>query len=242
MYRSICKKVCSSWLFHVCYLGGIFIIKKYLSITIFLSALGLGILVIINNQNESVDENTQRLNEYIESGGIESEMQNAEFEDFENSNETGIDPGMMAPDFQLPTLEEGRDFTLSDLRGNYVILNMWATWCAPCRDEMPDFVDFYEDYQGDNVEIVAVNMSTTERNMDNVEQFVEDFQIPFYTVLDEAGKVENDYVISVMPNTYIIDPDGRVVFKRLGFINYDMLEEYYLDVKENYESNQASAH
>lgn len=209
-----------------------------------MAAIGIAAFVIIDSRQQSLDDNQQRLDEYIETGGIENEIQNQsdEFEEYEESDEIGTNPGMIATDFNLPSLDGERgDVILSELRGNYVIVNFWATWCAPCRKEMPDFIEFYEEYRDEGVEMVGVNLTATENEMDDVKQFVEDFQIPFYIGLDEEGIVEDTYELYAYPTTLIIDPDGRVAVKRLGEIDYEMLENYFIGVKENYESELASS-
>ncbi|MGJ9382446.1 hypothetical protein CR203_09985 [Salipaludibacillus neizhouensis] len=215
-------------------------LKRYVSIAILVAAVAIGAFVIVDSrQDKALDDNQQRLDEFVETGGIENEIQNQsdEFEEYEESSETGTSTGMIAPDFILPTLDEENDeVSLSDLRGSYVIVNFWATWCAPCRDEMPDFIDFFEKYRDDDVEMIGVNLTDTEKNMSDVEQFVTDFQIPFYVALDEKGIVEDTFELHAYPTTLIIDPNGRIAVKRLGEIDYEMLENYFLDVRESFES------
>nr|WP_246238263.1 TlpA disulfide reductase family protein [Alkalicoccus luteus] len=141
---------------------------------------------------------------------------------------------MQAPDFSLPTLEED-ELSLSDFEGDYVILNIWATWCPPCREEMPDFAAFYEDYQDEGVHVLGLNRTATEPGIDAVRQFADDFSLPFPVVIDEEDVVEDRYNVYVMPTTYIITPDGRVAMNRPGYISYDVLEEQYLTIREQYE-------
>jgi peroxiredoxin len=199
---------------------------------IFVAAIVIGGYVIYEEiKDNNSDKNEQFLNDYLESGGIEREG----VEDLEE-DQTAMQPGTPAKDFTLTKLNSKETITLSDLRGNYVILNMWASWCPPCRDEMPDFIKFYEEYQDENVVIVAVNMTTEERSVDNVQQFVNDFNIPFYILLDEEGEVKESYDIHYLPTTLIIDPDGKVAVRRPGHLNYDMLVDYYEEVKQSDET------
>ncbi|SDN39047.1 TlpA disulfide reductase family protein [Alkalicoccus daliensis] len=211
--------------------------KKIVSILLLVTAIAAGVFVIYQEQQGDTAENSEALNAYMNQQGIErAQPEENEMISFEQIDETGVTPGMMAREFQLPDLHKDEEIALKDLRGNFVIVNMWATWCPPCRDEMPDFVKFYNDYEDDNLEMIGVNMTATERNTEVVSQFVEDFDIPFYTLLDEEGIMENLYDVYVMPSTYIIDPEGRVVMNRPGYISYDILEENYLEIRENYEA------
>lgn len=211
--------------------------KKIISLVLLIAAIGTGAFVIINDQRENASNSSEALDAYMNQDGIEREMPDeSEMISFDTIDQTGVSPGMKARDFQLPALNSEKEVALEEMQGNFVIINMWATWCPPCKEEMPDFVKFYEDYQGENLEMIGINMTATERNKESVNQFVEDFNVPFYTLLDQEGVMEDLYEVYVMPSTYIIDPDGRVAMNRPGYISYEVLEESYLEIKKNYES------
>jgi peroxiredoxin len=112
--------------------------------------------------------------------------------------------GSLAPDFLLATLDGG-EVRLSDLRGRGVILNLWATWCAPCRKEMPQFVEAYDRYHDEGLEIVALNV---QESASIIQPFVDDFGIDFTVALDKRGAVSDDYRIIGLPTTYFIDREG----------------------------------
>jgi peroxiredoxin len=114
--------------------------------------------------------------------------------------------GSLAPDFLLETLDGG-EIRLSDLRGKGVILNLWATWCGPCRKEMPQFVAAYDRYQAEGLEIIAVNV---QEPASIIRPFVEDFGMDFPVALDRRGKVSDEYRIIGLPTTYFIDREGVV--------------------------------
>lgn len=114
--------------------------------------------------------------------------------------------GSLAPDFLLETLE-GDEIRLSDLRGKGVIVNMWATWCPPCRREMPQFVAAYDRYREQGLEIVAVNVQESESV---IRPFVDDFGVDFPVALDRSGDVSEEYRVIGLPTTYFIDREGVV--------------------------------
>jgi peroxiredoxin len=139
------------------------------------------------------------------------------------SGDVGLGIGQIAPDFELTTLE-GEIVKLSDFKGQRVMLNFWATWCPPCRAEMPDMQKFYENK---DVEILAVNLLETESNPDNVQEFIGDFGLTFTIPLDEGSAVANRYQVAAYPTSYMIDSNGRIQFKALGAMNYDfMVQEF----------------
>jgi peroxiredoxin len=114
--------------------------------------------------------------------------------------------GSLAPDFLLETLGGG-EIRLSDLRGKAVVVNMWATWCPPCRREMPQFVAAYDRYREQGLEIVAVNVQESESV---ISPFADDFGVDFPVALDRSGEVAEEYRIIGLPTTYFIDREGVV--------------------------------
>src|SRR5690606_9146948 len=124
----------------------------------------------------------------------------------------GTETGNQAPDFQLKQMD-GSTVSLSDFRGEIVFLNFWATWCPPCRKEMPDLQRFYEDI---DAVVLGVNLTDTEISAHQVQQFLETFQISFPVVMDTAGEVSRLYQIRPIPTTYIIDSEGIIREKVYG--------------------------
>lgn len=132
--------------------------------------------------------------------------------------------GDRAPDFQLKTIE-GETIKLSDFHGQKILLNFWATWCPPCRDEMPDMQKYHE--QHDDVTILAVNLTESERMIDDIEEFLDEFSITFDVLLDENTEVANLYTAHALPTTYFIDPEGMIQQKVMGGIDYDFIEKQF---------------
>lgn len=136
-----------------------------------------------------------------------------------DADEEGLEVGNLAPDFELNTFE-GDTAKLSDYRGEKVMLNFWATWCPPCRAEMPDMQKFYED---EDVVILAVNLTQTQNEMENIPGFIEEFGLTFPVLLDEELDVSLAYKIQPIPTTYMIDSTGRISDKSFGPMNYEMM-------------------
>ncbi|MGP4072144.1 redoxin domain-containing protein [Piscibacillus sp. B03] len=122
----------------------------------------------------------------------------------------GTDVGDLAPNFQLETMS-GKTVQLSDFRGKKVFLNFWASWCGPCKDEMPHMQDFHEEF-GDEVAVLAVN--TNEPVIDNAKEFVEDYGLTFPILFDETTEVAARYKIPNLPTTYFINSNGEIQLQR----------------------------
>jgi peroxiredoxin len=125
-------------------------------------------------------------------------------------NATGRDPsaekGRAAPDFQLENLDGGT-LRLSDLQGKAVLVNFWATWCQPCRRELPHLVAAYDRYRQEGLEILAVNLQEDE---DTIRRYVEEFGMKFPVVIDRSGDVADKYHVIGVPTSFFIDRSGVV--------------------------------
>lgn len=138
----------------------------------------------------------------------------------------GLAKGETAPDFELTTLD-GETARLSDYKGKKVILNFWASWCPPCRAEMPDMQKYYEDQADEeNVEILAVNLTTEDRGMDKITAFIEEFNLTFPVPMDSEGDIGKLYQAAAIPTTYMIDTEGKVRNKIVGPMSEQMMEEF----------------
>lgn len=135
-----------------------------------------------------------------------------------------------ASDFTLKTLD-GRDVRLSQLEGKKVILNFWATWCPPCRAEMPDMQKFYKEYKDKNVEILAVNLTSSERGRDEVKKFLDEFGITFPVVLDEKNDVATMYKVEAIPSSFLIDSKGQVQHTITGPMSYNWMMDMVNDME-----------
>ncbi|WP_347862058.1 redoxin domain-containing protein [Salimicrobium sp. PL1-032A] len=135
---------------------------------------------------------------------------------------TSFEKGQEAPEFTLQTLG-GEEVSLSDYRGTPVIINFWATWCPPCRAEMPDMEEMYQEEE--ELEILAVNMTETESTRNEVGQFVGEFGLSFLVLLDENSDVSGMYEVGPVPTSVFVDREGHVQSVILGAMNKDLMEQ-----------------
>ena len=174
--------------------------------------IGLVVLLITNVVIEKVEE----------SKAINSNLSEVD--------STGLNKGDIAPDITMTNLA-GEEVKLSDYRGKKVVLNFWATWCPPCRDEMPHMQKYYdENKEKQNVEIIGFNMTFSGDSIEKVEQFVASYKLtfPIYTTFDE--NIMNQYEVMYMPTTYFINEDGRIHLKVRGPVDEDSLALYIEDM------------
>ena len=119
----------------------------------------------------------------------------------------------LAPDFTLPNVD-GKTITLSRLRGKVVLLDFWATWCAPCRLAIPHLNDLYKAYRTRGLEIIGVSLDTGSR--EGVRKFAISMGIQYPIILAD-DEVLKDYGISPIPTTYLIDREGYISKKWVGY-------------------------
>lgn len=139
-------------------------------------------------------------------------------------NLPGLSIGEKAPDFEVKTLQ-GDLVKLSDYQGKKVMLNFWATWCPPCKEEMPDMEKFYQQ-ASDDVVILAVNIDPQY----NVNKFVTEMGITFPILLDEKDKVNSMYQVLTIPTTYFIDKKGIIRHKYLTAMSEEIMKQYMDDM------------
>jgi peroxiredoxin len=116
--------------------------------------------------------------------------------------------GFLAPDFELKT-PAGASIALSDVRGEAVLVNLWATWCPPCRAEMQSIEKVYQEYKDRGFTVIAVNM-TYQDDPSAVMPFVTDQGLTFPILLDEGGDMANAYELRSLPSSYFIRRDGVI--------------------------------
>ena len=176
-------------------------VKKVIAIVVLIALLGVAIVQAMDKKSEP-DNLSQ-----------------------EAANMGGLKVGAKAPDFELKTLT-GETVKLSDLKGKKVMLNFWATWCPPCKAEMPAMEQFHKE-AGDEVVILAVNIDP---HLD-VQAFVDENKITFPIPLDAEDKVNEMYQVLSIPTTYFIDTKGNIGNKYIGAMNHDTMKQYTNELK-----------
>ncbi len=175
-------------------------IKKILPFVLLIGLVSWGIYDYVRSSDEGMKEQT------------------------EQQEEVGINQGNIAPNFTLETLEGGKT-KLTDYRGKNIIVNFWATWCPPCRAEMPDMQSFYDKHHDEDFVILAVNLTSTESNRSNIQPFLEELGVTFPVLLDEENEVAEEYKVVGYPTSYFIDKAGTIRYKVVGPMNREFMQK-----------------
>ena len=132
-----------------------------------------------------------------------------------------ITVGSRAPDFAATTLDEPpRTKTLADYRGQVVLLNVWATWCAPCRIEMPSIDSLHRDYGPRGLKVVALSVDD-EYQRDAVREYLKEYGYAFEVLHEPSGEIQRRYQTGGVPETYVIGRDGVIRNKHIGLANWN---------------------
>ncbi|MFC0014450.1 MULTISPECIES: TlpA disulfide reductase family protein [Allobacillus] len=185
------------------------LVKRLIALSVIITLSGVIIFNILedNKSNQNDPEDGMM---YIQPEGMEVDT-------------TDIEVGDVPPNFQLKTLD-GQTKQLQDFKGKKVFVNFWATWCPPCRKEMPHMQEIQDKYE--NVEIVAVNALHSETSVEKVREFVEERELTFPILLDESGEVTLRYQAMSMPVTYFVNSEGVIQLpKKIGPMTYEEMEE-----------------
>lgn len=130
--------------------------------------------------------------------------------------------GFRAPDFELQDMN-GQSVRLSALRGKPVLLNFWASWCPPCRKEMPDLQEFFRQY-GAKIHVIGINWND---QLSTVQEFLSQYGITYTNLLDTNGKIFVLYELTGLPTSFFIDEDGIIRGKWLGSMSVaDMIRAF----------------
>jgi thiol-disulfide isomerase/thioredoxin len=143
------------------------------------------------------------------------------------TQEEGSSVGDLAPAFELKNLN-GDAVSLYDYWGSPVLLNFWATWCGPCRYEMPFLQDIYEEWQDDGLIIITINLR---ESSDKIRQFMKEYELTFPVLLDTGGEISRKYFVTGIPTTYFLDEYGVIKVKKVGsFTSKQQIEDYVKEI------------
>lgn len=144
-----------------------------------------------------------------------------------NNDKGKISTGDIAPDFQLKTLD-GKTIKLSDYKGQGVFLNFWATYCPPCKKEMPYIENQYQKFKNKGVTVLAVDVGEPKLTVD---KFVQRYDLSFPILLDSREEVLDPYGIGPIPVTFLIDKNGKVVDRITAGLSEETIKQYMQKIK-----------
>jgi peroxiredoxin len=151
-----------------------------------------------------------------------------------NTPQPVVEVGKQAPDFSLKDID-GEEIHLSDFSGKPVLINLWATWCIPCQNEMPVLEKIYKDKNALGLVVLGVNI-TSQDNLETVKETVKKYQLSYPILLDESGQISKLYQVHGIPSSYFIDQQGVLRRIQIGEILPEYLDSYFSEIlpfKEN---------
>jgi thiol-disulfide isomerase/thioredoxin len=137
---------------------------------------------------------------------------------------------MISIDFSLPSLDENKRIELKAYKGKPIVINFWASWCGPCREEMPFLERTWKEYKDTGVIFLGINVLDEEKS---AKDFINVFKISYTNLKDSSGEVANSYGVVGLPVTFFIDKEGRIVRKNYGpFLDEKEEKSFISYVKE----------
>lgn len=146
---------------------------------------------------------------------------------YKPANVITADPkGQVAPDFTLKDIN-GRTVRLSDYRGKAVVVNFWATWCPPCKTEMPWLVELENKYRAQGLEIIGVALD--EASKDEIAKFARDMRLNYSVVIGDDNTADAYGNVQMLPTTFYINRDGKIVSRVIGIIGEREIEDNMIE-------------
>ena len=135
--------------------------------------------------------------------------------------------GVAAPEFELPNLD-GTPLRKSDLQGKVLLVNFWATWCAPCEIEIPWFIDFQKKYQDDGLEVIGISLD--EEGPEKVKKYVAEHKVNYKIVMGDEKTAEAFGGVIGLPTSFVVDREGKFYSMHRGLVGKDVVEEELLQL------------
>lgn len=205
--------------------------RKHMNVVKYTVKIGAVLLILMGIMTLTGFMNgmTEYLSDFggLSGGAVTEESAATEENDGEESEASQEREAVAAPDFTL-TDQFGNEHTLSDYKGKTVFLNFWATWCPPCRSEMPEIQKLYENYGNNAEDLIVMGIAAPgygeEGSIEEITDFLEENEYTFPVVMDETGEMFYWYGISAFPTTFMIDSDGNVYGYVQGAITGEIME------------------
>lgn len=132
--------------------------------------------------------------------------------------------GDPAPDKTLPHLDQAGSGNIADYRGQWILVNFWASWCEPCREEAPALEAFYRSHRADNFTVLGINLDDASRD---AKAFVSEFGLTYPQLRDGDGRERRDaYGMTGFPESFLVDPEGKIALVRRGPVTSQYLDEF----------------
>ncbi|WP_425449020.1 TlpA family protein disulfide reductase [Dethiothermospora halolimnae] len=197
-------------------------------IYIILMVLAIGILTIGCSEEDNIKDKNKNI-ETNDDNAKNNEEDTSEEEKEGEDEFPNITIGEEAPDFTLENLD-GDLVSLSDHEGEIVFINFWASWCPPCKEEMPDINKLYLEKKDDNFTVLAVN-SGEEKS--TASKFIKEGEYEFPVLLDIDQDISIRYLVTGLPKTVIVDGEGMIRYVKIGIMNYPEMKEIVKFIEEN---------
>lgn len=206
--------------------------KKIIWPLLIVLLFGISIYTVVDyNKNKSADstitkEKTTKENNTTTNTDSTTEKDSTSDTDTSSDNDSSTDEGatdkIAALDFKLKDLD-GKEVSLNDFKGKKVFLNFWASWCPPCKAEMPDIEKVYQETKDSDLVILAVNVG---ESRDTAKSFLDDNNYNFAALLDSDQSVARQYNITGIPTSYFIDTEGNIVKTKIGPMTLEEMKSY----------------
>lgn len=133
--------------------------------------------------------------------------------------------GPPGSEVEVPAVDEARMGSLADYRGQWVLLNVWASWCIPCEDEAPDLVEFQRRHASPDFTILGLN---TQDGTEDAQDFIREYRLNYPSLRDGSGDYADELGTTGVPETILVDPEGKVAYYRPGQVDTEILETQVL--------------